>query len=59
MKTYTLDIALTLEVTATEPEQAWSQANKLSGKIAVLANTSGYNVIFLQVEEPEDYEDSQ
>jgi hypothetical protein len=59
MATYTVDIALTLKVTAIEPEKAWSQANRLSGKIAELANTTGYNVIFQHVEEPEDYGDSQ
>jgi len=55
MKTYTLDITLSLKVTGIDQEQAWSQANQFSASLAGIVEASGYNVLFLEVGEPEEY----
>lgn len=58
MKTFTVDVTLSLTITAKDADTAWHQANALAMLLAINASEKHYSVELQPIEEPEEMEDN-
>jgi hypothetical protein len=58
MKTFTVDVTLTLSITAKDADTAWHQASALGMLLAINASEKHFSVELQNIEEPEEMGDN-